>query len=289
MTESEPPNGLPLCKEGAMATIYGNANANTLLGTAGDDVIQGLEGNDRLYGYAGNDRLYGGPGSDTLYGGLGNDYLNGGTGADLMDGGSGNDTYVIDSPYDQIQESAGAGIDTLLTSMSCGLPANVERLGTTNRLGTAPIDLYGNESNNVIIGNDGNNHIRGGVGADTLNGLGGNDLLIGDEGADRLTGGRGSDIFVFTNTDRSRDTITDFQHGIDKIDLGWWATDMGGTNNFHFINGAAFGHHAGEGRYADGLFQLDANGDGVADLTIALTGQLSASDFSFAAYGYWDY
>jgi Ca2+-binding RTX toxin-like protein len=244
-----------------MANIYGTAYA---------DILKGGASGDFLYGYAGNDRL------------------DGGAGGDIMRGGTGNDTYVVDNYDDQVIELGGQGTDTIKVSTGYGwLPANVERLCTTNALGTEAIGLQGNELGNTITGNAGDNSIRGGAGADVIAGGAGNDILIGDQGNDRLTGGTGNDIFVFTDTDHSRDTITDFQHGIDKIDLGWWWSDMGG--HFHFLGAAGFGHHAGEARFANGLFQLDANGDGLADLSINVTGQLSASDFTFGAYGYWDY
>ena len=111
---------------------------------------------------------------------------------------------------------------------------------------------------------------------------------MGDQGVDSLTGGAGSDIFVFTDHDNSRDTITDFVSGTDSIDLGWWVSDMGEAA-FHFIGDSAFAHHAGEARYANGVFQLDANGDGLADLSINIAGHVGAGDFVFAAYGAWDY
>jgi serralysin len=245
-----------------MATIYGTAYADNIKGTATGDF---------LYGYGGNDHLDGGAGGDKMY------------------GGTGNDTYIIDSPYDEVIELAGQGTDTIKVSSGYGwLPLNVERLCTTDPFGTANIDLYGNEQANTITGNAGANYIRGDAGADVLSGGGGNDVLIGDQGNDRLTGGAGSDTFVFTDTDHSRDRITDFAHGVDKIDLGWWVSEMGGAS-FHFLGGGAFSHHAGEGRYSNGLFELDANGDGIADLSIALTGMLTASDFTFGAIGYWDY
>lgn len=43
--------------------------------------------------------------------------LNGGAAADTMEGDAGNDTYVIDSVSDRIIEAAGAGADTVETSL----------------------------------------------------------------------------------------------------------------------------------------------------------------------------
>jgi Ca2+-binding RTX toxin-like protein len=253
-----------------MATRFGTELDNTLNGTGDADVLYGRGGNDILYGYGGDDRLYGGNGHDTMY------------------GGNGNDVYRVDSGYDQVIELAGNGTDTVLTSVSYSLPQYVENLSTTDLLGTAALFLGGNNLNNIITGNNGANGLNGFGGADILNGGRGADTLIGGDGNDSLTGGAGRDLFVFTDTDSSRDTITDFVSGTDKIDLGWWVTEMGNAT-FNFIGDAAFGHHAGEGRYSNGVFQLDADGDGHADLTINSAGEIGAGDFTFGAAGYWDY
>ncbi|AXI54337.1 hypothetical protein C1J05_07390 [Sulfitobacter sp. JL08] len=55
-------------------------------------------------------------------------------------------------------------------------------------------------------------------GADILNGGAGDDIIIDGAGADILTGGAGADDFVFVRDDQ-RDVITDFQPGLDRIDL----------------------------------------------------------------------
>ena len=249
-----------------MATRYGTNIGETLLGTEFSDFLYGRGGNDFLYGYGGNDRL------------------DGGAGEDVMHGGSGNDSYIVDNQSDQVVESAGQGSDTIRTSTHYALWAgsSIELLKTTNAAGTAPITLIGNEFDNRIKGNAGDNVLEGKDGADKLSGFAGNDVLIGGAGKDQLTGGIGIDAFVFT--DLSRDTITDFVSGTDIIDLGWLI-----NTGFQFIGGAAFSGAAGQGRYADGLFQLDLNGDRSADLTLTILGQVAASDFSFAARGYWDY
>jgi len=252
-----------------MATIYGNTYANTLRGTAYGDILYGRGGNDILYGYGGNDTLDGGTGGDRMY------------------GGTGNDTYIVDSPYDVVIETAGQGTDTIRTSTHYALDygSSIERLEAANPLSTNWLDFIGNELNNTIVGNNGRNSIVGGAGADTLIGNGGNDVLRGDTGNDRLTGGPGMDMFVFSDT-QSRDTITDFVSGTDEIELGWLMQ----ASQFRFIGSAAFSGQPGQGRFSNGLFQLDLNGDRLADLSITiLGGQVQAGDFSFAAVGYWDY
>jgi hypothetical protein len=86
-------------------------------------------------------------------------------------------------------------------------------------------------------------------------------------------------------TPRSIDTITDFVSGSDHIDLGFIIPE----SQFHFIGAAAFSGHAGQGRYANGMFQLDINGDRIPDFAIASAGHMAAGDFDFIASGWWDY
>ncbi len=77
----------------------------------------------------------------------------------------------------------------------------------------------------TLNGLGGNDLLTGASGEDTLNGGDGNDVLVGLGNADRLTGGAGNDIFRLTSTrdsgesKGSRDVITDFQQGQDRIDL----------------------------------------------------------------------
>ena len=119
--------------------------------TIQDQVLTGTAGNDVLTGGAGNDQLFGLAGNDTLQGGLGNDLLNGGTGTDTMLGGTGNDTYLVDVAGDVVTELANEGTDTVQSSLTYTLGANVENLtltGTANLNGTrqrlGPTILTGN-------------------------------------------------------------------------------------------------------------------------------------------------
>lgn len=190
-------------------TITGNIGRNTITGGGGNDALNGGGGNDILYGGDGNDILLGGAGNDTLYGGGGNDTLNGGLGIDVMQGGAGNDTYVFDNTGDVADESApgSGGIDKILSSVNVSLSDSVHVKGAIENLtllGSAALAGTGNALANTILGNAGRN---------TLDGKLGNDVL---------TGGAGADRFVFStalNAATNRDTITDFQHGIDKIAL----------------------------------------------------------------------
>jgi trimeric autotransporter adhesin len=130
----------------------GNALNNTITGNSQSNVLNGGDGDDIIEGRDGADVLIGGPGRDRLI------------------GGQGDDTYIVVDLEDEIVEDAfiGSGVDTVESSLSLALPANVERLVLT---GTADLSGQGNELSNVLIGNAGNNTLIGGGGDDELMGV----------------------------------------------------------------------------------------------------------------------
>jgi len=131
-------------------------------------------------------------GIERVIGGTGDDALTGDGKANVLAGGASNDSYVVGTG-DTVVESAGGGTDSVLSSVSFRLGANVENLTLTrgtNLSGT------GNGSANRIVGNGGDNALGGGGGDDTLDDGAGNDKLNGDAGDDVMIGGAGTDTFV---------------------------------------------------------------------------------------------
>lgn len=206
-----------------MAALAANPAVGRLtdnVGIAYGAVIEnavGGHGNDLLIGNDSDNVLQGNAGDDGLTGDAGNDTLDGGTGADTMIGGTGSDFYYVDDEGDLVLELIDEGTDTVSSSISHTLAANVENLILTG----AATHGTGNELDNILQGNSLGNRLDGGAGADTL---------IGGDGVDYLTGGAGADIFVAEINGQkvsskdgpiSLDVVLDFQRGVDKIDLSF--------------------------------------------------------------------
>jgi hypothetical protein len=212
-------------------------------GFGGTDTISGVENvtgtafNDTLIGQGGANTLAGGAGYDVLIGLGGDDILVGGAGtANELYGGAGNDVYYSDA-NDTIVETAGQGIDTVVTSQTYSrLSDNVERLFFR---GTGDFIAFGNAENNTIVGGAGNDRISGGAGYDVLIGGDGNDTLGGGSGAaNELYGGQGDDTYIIDaydtiveqagqGTDTVRTTLTSFGLGANVENLLYT-----GTSNF---------------------------------------------------------
>ena len=194
-------------------TLSTNVEALRLMGIQGAVDAHGNAGNNFLNAVwvdvapaAGTQiRLYGEGGDDNLLGSRYGDLLDGGTGADKMTGGNGNDTYVVDNAGDVAIEQAGQGFDTVDTSVSYTLGANVEALRLMGIQGA--VDAHGNAGNNwlnavwVNVAPAAGTQIRlyGEGGNDDLQGSRYGDLLDGGTGADRMTGGLGNDSYVVDN------------------------------------------------------------------------------------------
>jgi Ca2+-binding RTX toxin-like protein len=134
--------------------------------------------------------------------------LDGGEGDDTLTGGAGDDTYVIDSEDDVIVEAAGAGIDTVETTL--------QRYQLTG-FALENLTLLDNGSAAFRIGggNSLDNVMRGSSGPDNLVASLGNDTLYGGPGDDFLQGQEGNDHYRFARGD-GVDTIIDFE-GLDTL------------------------------------------------------------------------
>jgi Ca2+-binding RTX toxin-like protein len=198
-----------------------------VVGTNFDDTLIGSAEANTLVGAEGADSLSGGGGNDTLLGGLGNDRLDGGAGNDSMAGEGGDDFYVVNSASDVVLEAAGGGADTVQSSASYVLGAELEALVLT---GSATRGT-GNTLANTLVGTGGANTLDGKAGNDSLDGGGGDDVLIGDAGADTLSGGAGADRFVIQSASNSYrntiDRILDMTLGVDDIVLSGAAGRFG--------------------------------------------------------------
>jgi len=79
-------------------------------------------------------------------------------------------------------------------------------------------DLYGGNGQDLLFGGAGNDIVAGGTDEDILNGNDGIHLLSGGGEDDIVNGDRSNGTFLFGRGDDS-DVITDFQNGLDLIDI----------------------------------------------------------------------
>lgn len=244
---------------GGGADVIGDNNNNVIrfldTGNHHDNEVHAGGGNDRVYGGIGNDELYGDDGDDKLYGGDGDDELNGGAGNDKLYGGDGDDE--LDGGFGNDKLYGGDGDDFLWSSYG-----NDKLYG-----GDGKDYLNGGHGNDKLYGGGGDDILYGKDGRDTLSGGDGNDFLAGGDGKDLLTGGAGSDTFRFFS-DNGSNTITDFEDGIDVIDL--WA--FGFVNTFH-----ARSHFYEIGSSSDNVVGFEHDGTTIKIMGLDL-GDIGAED-----------
>jgi len=304
-----------------MAIRYGTNNSTNYLFklTTDGNYNFGLE-DDRVVGLGGNDTIYTGAGNDFLDGGEGENFYSDGDGDDTVLGGSGTDVVQVDAGNDIYYGEGGIDIlwfDWIHSGFSGSIKDAYQgvrvdlSLTSAQDLGEFGIDRFfgfenvaGSYGDDTLLGTDGVNHINGYYGNDILYGRGGDDELVGYDGADTLIGGLGQDDIDNGNgmvdtsrdvvryeslkdsgtTDATRDTISSFTKGQDKIDLSQIDANLSlkGNQAFKVVKGftKAFGEVKLVKSGADTIVQVDGDKDSAVDMTIyVFNAHLTKADF----------
>jgi Ca2+-binding RTX toxin-like protein len=294
---------ITVTESGGVVTVKGLASTVTITGFDATDhlVINGLGGDDIITasglatgmqltanGGDGNDVLIGSAGNDTLLGGAGDDVLIGNGGQDVLDGGTGNNVIIAGGAMGvapaalapataaaapvTVQDGTG-GNDQISASLSNG------KLHISGLAAPVAIDATTSGSTVVLNGLAGDDVIDASGSSTTtmqfiLNGGDGNDVLHGGQGNDLLNGGTGADRFVFSGNNGT-DTITDFQAGVDTIDIHSYGAAL-----------ASFNDLTGAIAQVGAAVQIDLGakvaGAGMIVLQNTQLAAIHAADFSFA-------
>ena len=223
------------------ATIDSGASPASMLTTATDSVSF-VSGTNQVIGtdttVTNGDVITGGTGTDTLTidtgAGVSHTYAFG-------DGASGHSDIGL-TKFENLtltDQNADANDKAAITVT---FNSDFKNNGTLTVDGSALHDLNGtNLTADAHLATHDSFIFIGSAKADTLIGGSGNDIFIGGGAGDRMTGGGGNDTFVFKAVTDSQpgvghfDTITDFTHNSDHIDL----TAIAGAPNVQGLVAAA--------------------------------------------------
>jgi Ca2+-binding RTX toxin-like protein len=203
-----------------------------------------------------------------------------------MIGGTGNDNFIVDRQDDLVFENAGEGTDTLTTTASYYLYANIENV--VLQAGAGDIFGVGNDLANNIAGNESANLLLGGMGDDTMRGGGGGDQLYGEDGNDTLWGDGGVDYLIGGAGNDTLDGLADSDglYGEDGNDMLWGGTDfktdilVGGAGNDILHGDSGLGDYDEmDGGLGDDSYYVDT----YADLTYEAVG--GGTDTVYASTG----
>jgi Ca2+-binding RTX toxin-like protein len=291
--------------------ITGNAGRNTLNGGGFDDTLKGGGGNDIYDQVDSSDTIVEAANAGTdevralksfalganvenltalssangqvfkgnslvnrIIGNDGADDLDGMAGADYMKGGKGNDVYFVDTALDATVELTGEGIDSVHSSITHALRANVENLILT---GTANVNGSGNAAVNLVVGNSGSNILNGLAGDDTMYGNGGNDTYYFDTALDAAFENANEGIDIVRHSAGGAATLG---ANIEKLYLLGSTSGAFGNALSNFIYGNALSNVIDGGGGADRLYggngndeyYLDSSGDLVFETTAGAAG-----------------
>ncbi|HEY9804417.1 MAG TPA: esterase-like activity of phytase family protein [Leptolyngbyaceae cyanobacterium] len=207
----------------ATEIVFGSTGSDEIVTQPNEIVFTG-DGADTVDA-SGDDKIFTGKGDDTVFAGSNSS----------VSTGDGNDSILIgvNGPASNTTVDGGSGDDEIIV---------VEAGGSNNLFGSAGADtlqviegsrqsIFGGSGNDTLESTGTNNRLYGGSGDDklfsgvndSLFGGDGDDILFGGQGGgNRLSGGAGADQFWVANAalPTSKNTITDFKAGIDKIGLG---------------------------------------------------------------------
>ncbi|MCX8476796.1 MAG: calcium-binding protein [Sphingomonas sp.] len=278
--------------------LYGGDDRDTLNGGVGDDLLDGGMGADAMTGGVGNDTYYVDSWSDD------GDATNDDQVVELAGGGTADwvyasVSYVLAAEVEKLNLTGAVAIDGFGNDLANIINGNGAEnllrggLGSDTLSGSGGDDLlYGEDGLDTLDGGAGNDRLEGGASGDTMFGRAGSDILIGGTGKDTLTGGTEADVFVFsagetTLNSASYDRIADYNAAEgDLIDLDFvdgvldaahWFEAAIGTNNFADALATAR-QSAGVGNVVfvagtvDGWLFYDANGDGVLEQALLMSG-----------------
>ena len=178
--------------------------------------------------------------------------------------GDGDDTYMGRYGHIDSAVSGGNGNDVLRG----GEEANELDGGADNDR------LQGYGGDDTLRGDSGFDTLSGNAGNDFLDGGGRNDQLNGGKGDDTMTGGGGSDTFIIRRVGNGDDEVTDFQNGLDRVDISAL-----GVQNFNALKNS----FNALSQTTDGvLVDLEAAGGSGSILLKGVTvADMDASDFIF--------
>jgi Ca2+-binding RTX toxin-like protein len=322
--ESGASNGVTVSLALTSAQATGGSGSDTLLdidnvtGTGFADKLTGSTGANALSGGFGNDSLYGGTGIDTMTGGDGADIYSvqdaGDVVIETVVSGAASQSDLVYSYLASYTLGANVEQGRVMLSGAANLSGNAHAntlfsgsannvldgatgsdtvsyafatAGVTVSLALAGAQATGGSGSDTLVGVE---NLAGSSHADQLTGSSGANTLTGGAGVDVLSGGAGNDIFTYASVLDSgaavgtRDTITDFVQGQDKIDLSLIDANTATVGNDAFttmLGSAVAFTAAGQLRVTAGVLYINTDADADAEAAIVLTGvvTLTIGDF----------